>query len=113
MNRKQRRAMEREAAKSAKQGKSLSYDQGVSIAKEAYRQGRDVADIERANIFMYTTGLIIKVLHEQWGWGHVRLGRLVNQLLQEYNDTDMDLEEIQQWCWEFGGFKLQIEDEAK
>jgi len=113
MNRKQRRAMEREALKATKKGKALSYDQGAIIAEEAYKKGRDVADIERANIFMYTTGLIIKVLHEQWGWGHVRLGRLVNQLLTEYNNTDMNLEEIQKWCWEFGGFKLQIEDEAK
>lgn len=113
MNRQQRRAAERAANKSKKKDVTFSYEQGVAISHEAYKKGQDVADTDHAKVFMYTTGLIIKVLHEQWGWGYVRLGRLVNQLLEEYNDNDMDAEEIQRWCWEYGGFKLQIDDEVK
>lgn len=111
MNRQQRRAAERANAK--KQKKELTYEQGLAIANEAYKKGQDVADTTHADIFMYTFGLIIKVLREQWGWGYVRLGRLANQLLEEYNSNNMDLEELQKWCWEYGGFKLQIDDESK
>lgn len=110
MNRQQRRAAERNAAKTKKKPTTLSYNQGVAIAQEAYRRGQDVADTTHAKIFMYAVGLMIKVLHQKWGWGYVRLGRLVNQLLEEYNENDMDAEEIQQWCWEYGGFKLSIDD---
>lgn len=113
MNRQQRRAAERAAAKSKKKNVTLSYEQGLAIAQEAYKKGQDVSDTEYANIFMYTVGLIIKTLHENWGWGYIRLSRLVNQLLEEYNNNDMNAEEIQKWCWEYGGFKLQIDDETK
>ena len=113
MNRQQRRAAERAAAKNNKHSKSFSYEQGLAIANEAYKKGQDVASNTHAEIFMYTFGLIIKVLHEQWGWGYTRLSRLTNQLLEEYNNNDMTAEEIQKWCWEYGGFKLQIDDESK
>lgn len=116
-NRQQRRAAARLAdrikAKNPREHSSLSYEQGVAMAQEAYKKGQDIADTERANIFMYTVGLVIKILHEQWGWGPVRLGRLINQLLDEYNNNDMSMQEIQQWCWEFGGFKLEIDEESK
>jgi hypothetical protein len=117
LNRKQRRAAEKMAgrvkSKNVREHSALTYEQGIAIASDAYKKGQDIADTERANIFMYTMGLIIKVLHEQWGWGYIRIGRLVNQILEEYNDNDMTMQELQQWCWDFGGFKLQIEDEIK
>lgn len=119
MNRQQRRAAERANAKQQK--KKLSYEQGLAIANEAYKQGQNVAYEQKqedeanihADVFMYTFGLVLKVLREQWGWSYVRLGRLTNQLLEEYNNNDMNLEELQKWCWEYGGFKLQIDDESK
>lgn len=119
MNRQQRRAAERANAKQQK--KKFSYEQGLAIATEAYKHGQKIAyeqkqdadANEHAEVFMYTFGLIIKVLHEQWGWGYTRLSRLTNQLLEEYNNNDMSAEELEKWCWEYGGFKLQIDDEAK
>lgn len=111
MNRQQRRAAER--AQNKKSNKQLSYEQGVAIANEAYKRGQDVADTTHAQIFMYTFGLIIKVLHEQWGWGYIRLSRLANQVLKEYNHNDMSAKEVQEWCWEYGGFKLDIGDDPK
>lgn len=111
MNRQQRRAAERVNNKTKKKG--LSYAQGIAIANEAYRKGQDNSEEIHAQIFMYTFGLVLKVLKEQWGWGYTRLSRLTTQLLEEYNNNDMNAEEIQKWCWEYGGFKLQIDDEAK
>lgn len=111
MNRQQRRAAEKVNKKRQQQG--LSYAQGVAIASEAYKKGQDVADTTQAQIFMYTFALVIKVLREQWGWGYKRLSRLAEQLLQEYNENDMSLEELEKWCWEYGGFKLQISDQSK
>ena len=111
MNRQQRRAAERANAKQQK--KKFSYEQGLAIANEAYKRGQNVADTIQAEIFMYTFGLVIKILHEQWGWGYTRLSRLTNQLLEEYNTNDMNAEEVKKWCWEYGGFKLQIDDESK
>lgn len=68
---------------------------------------------DRPKVFMYTFALVLKTLREQWGWGYTRLARLTEQVLKEFNENDMNLEEIQQWCWEYGGFKLQFDDEAK
>lgn len=106
MNRQQRRA-------NKKQKKSLTYSQGVAIANEAYKKGKETVDETQSKMFMYTFGLVLKILREQWGWGYVRLGRLTNQIIEEYNTNGMNYEEIQKWCWEYGGFKLQIEDETK
>lgn len=62
----------------------------------------------QADIFMYTYGLVIKVLHEQWGWSYIRLGRLTEQLLEEYKNNNMTAAELQQWCVENIGIKLPL-----
>lgn len=118
MNRQQRRAAARMKEKqSKKNAPAFSYDQGVALANHAYKKGKERAQEEVENdypkIFMYTFGLIMKTLREQWGWGHVRLGRLTTQVLEEYNSNDMNIEEIQDWMWEYIGIKLQIDDEAE
>lgn len=111
MNRQQRRAQSRKDSKLKKNG--LTYNQGIAIANHAYEKGKDTAEVTQAEIFMYTFGLVLKVLREQWGWGFVRLGRLTNQILEEYNTNGLNSEEIKKWCWEYGGFKLQIDDDTK
>lgn len=114
MNRQQRRLAARTNKKKAR---SLNYDQKSRIAKEAYSQGhaegREVADTDQGRIFMYVFALVLKTLHSKWGWGHVRLARLTDQVLEEYNKTDMSLDELEQWCWDYGGFKLQIDEDKK
>ena len=114
MNRQQRRLAERN---NKKEDQSIKYAQGMQIATEAYRKGhdrgQDAAETNQAQIFMYAFALMIKTLHEQWGWGCIRLARLTQQVLDEYNNNDMSLEELEQWCWKYGGFKLQIDDSTK
>lgn len=115
MNRQQRRAMAKQKGnQSRKHEPTFSYNQGLMLANEAYKKGKEKAQEETSDdypkIFMYTFGLIMKTLREKWGWGHVRLARLTNQILEEYNDNDMNIEEIQEWMWEYIGIKLQIDD---
>ena len=114
MNRHQRRLAERN---NKKKEQPLKYAQGLTIATEAYNyghaKGQNIAETDQVKIFMYVFALVIKTLHEQWGWGYKRLARLTNQVLEEYNTTNMSLEEIEQWCWKYGGFKLQIDETSK
>lgn len=114
MNRQQRRAT---GHSNKKKVQSLEYAQKIQIATEAYNQGRvkgqEIADTDQARIFMYVFALVLKILHSKWGWGHVRLARLTAQILEEYNNTAMSLDELEQWCWDYGGFKLQVNENTK
>ena len=68
---------------------------------------------EYADVFMFTFGLILKVLCEQWGWGPIRLNRLTSQIIEEYNENNLTPEELQKWCQTHIGFNLPISNNIK
>lgn len=111
MNRAQRRA-------AAKQGKvvpkapvyNMSKAAVDAIIEESYKQGKMAAADGYTEGFMYCVALTIKVMHEQHGWGFVRLSRLVNQLLDEFNSNDMSWDELNTWLWTYAGFRLEKDD---
>jgi hypothetical protein len=111
MNRAQRRA-------AAKKGKvvpkapvyNMSQDAIDVIKNEAYDQGRMSAADGYTEGFMYCVALVIKVMHEKHGWGYLRLSRVVNQLLDEFNSNDMTWDELNEWLWNYAGFRLEKDD---
>ena len=114
MNRQQRRLAEH---KQKKKEASLDMSQKRMIANSAYNKGyvkgQEKASADYDQVFMYAFILILKTLQEQWGWGHTRLSRLTEQVLKEYNDNDMSLTELKDWCWNYIGFKLQVDEDTK
>lgn len=91
-----------------------TYDKGFERGFiEGYTRCENKYKDSNAKSFMFSVAITIKVMHEQYGYGHKRLAVLVNKILDEYNATEMSLDEINAWLWEYAGFKLEdTEDDA-
>ena len=112
--------------KSKKIEKQINYFQQLeNVAEGTYEKGFDRGFIEgytrcenkykdsNAKSFMFSVAITIKIMHEQYGYGPKRLAKLVNAILDEYNATEMSLDEINEWLWEYAGFKLEdAEDDS-
>ena len=60
-------------------------------------------------IFTWTVGASLKVLHDNYGFGSKRLGDFAEAVCKLFNDGDIDLLAIQQEVFEKTGVKVGIE----
>lgn len=109
MNRAQRRAAKKRGEHiKAPATYNMSEDVLKHLTQEAYKQGRDHnLDDTLVEATMHCIAISLKVLHEQYGYGPKRLERFANSWLQEYNEGEMSIQEIEHWCWEYGGFTFK------
>ena len=60
-------------------------------------------------IFTWTVGASLKVLHDNYGFGSKRLGDFAEAVCKLFNDGNIDLLEIQQEIFEKTGVKVGVE----
>lgn len=60
-------------------------------------------------IFSWTVGASMKVLHDNYGFGSKRLGDFAEAVCKLFNDGDIDLLAIQQEVYEKTGVKVGVE----
>lgn len=60
-------------------------------------------------IFSWTVGASLKVLHDNYGFGSKRLGDFAEAVCKLFNDGEIDLLAIQQEVYEKTGVKVGVE----
>lgn len=114
MNRAQRRAAKKKGQQVTKSPVyNMSQDALKEIVNKAYQQGQQKGQEVNMNDAlvegtMHCIAISLKVLHEQYGFGPKRLTTFANQWIEEYNEGDMSIAEIEQWCWDYGGVKFRV-----
>lgn len=120
MNRALRRRMKRE--KEAQKTYTLTARELDAMRENAFQDARrelnagaetkirTAAHAATTNAFIYLTGIVVKIMHDDYKWEPMELNKLVNQMLEEYNNTD-DLLELLDIIEKYSGFKLELDEE--
>lgn len=104
MNRQQRRAA----------GVSGNRDPARMMRQSDIDRIRQQAELDAsAEAVAMLLSLVIKVMHEKYGWGFKRLGDLCEALVDEWNrfdSTSMTLKDYQEHVYEMTGVKFKTTD---
>lgn len=107
MNRAERRRLQ-------KQGKEVKLESVINIKSSDVQQIKKDAVSEAVDkAFLLMLGLPILVLHDQWGFGKVRLERFIDQVFELYDSFNKDyltFDDIHKVLWEEAGVKIQSKD---
>lgn len=109
MNRKQRRALER-------QGKIVKKEPVYNMKQSDIQNMKQTAvDTAMDTAMILLLALPIKVLRDEYGWGtKKRLPEFAEKLVDEYTKFDSDehtLEEYEQMVYEYTGIKVDNKEE--